>query len=42
MDARLLEKIQETMPYIIQLKREVEQLRQQNKNLQRALRKTKK
>lgn len=34
MDARLLEKVEETVLYVLQLKQEIEQLRQQNRRLQ--------
>lgn len=40
-DARLLEKIEETMLYVLQLKREVDQLRRQNQQLQRTVRQLK-
>ena len=42
MDARLLEKVEETMLYIIQLKTEMEQLRKQNQQLQRTVKQLRK
>lgn len=42
MDARLLEKVEETMLYVLQLKREVDQLRRQNRQLQRIVGQSKK
>lgn len=42
MDARLLEKVEETMLYVIQLKAEINQLRQQNQQLKRAVSRLKK
>ena len=42
MDARLLEKVEETMLYVIQLKAEMEQLRKQNQQLQQTVKQLKK